>query len=42
MASGDGKVIKAGGVEEEEIVLRSNIIELIKLFMLICQNLAEE
>ena len=42
MASGDGKVIKAGWCGGEEIVLRSNIIEPIKLFMLICQNLGEE
>ena len=33
MASGDGVVKKADGVEEEEIVLKSNIIQLIKLFI---------
>ena len=39
MASGDGKVTKAGCVVEEATVLELNIILLMKLFMHICQNL---
>ena len=39
MASGDGKVLKAGWCGVEEIVLKLNTIVHIKLFMHICQNL---
>ena len=42
MASGDGVLKKLDGVVVEEIVLKLNIIQLIKQFMLICQNLLEE
>ena len=39
MASGDGKVTKAGWCGGGETVLKLNIIQLIKQYMHICQNL---
>ena len=42
MASGDGVVKKAGWCGGGETVLKLNIIQHIKLFMHICQNLREE